>query len=810
MNILDPIERLSITDFRSIRGPVEVPLDAPIVLVHGANGAGKTSILSALELALTGDLPTMRRADENFMKFLVHNEAQSAHIEIVTGKPSTDVRGRFEIKPGNSAGKPFLEAADARFFSERCLLAQSALSRLLETYQIADPNTDSALTHFVKDLLNLDQLDAVIDGLYDAGDVRRTRKLVEEYKEAEDLLKEKKSEAEKLVSERHDVDAQISSELLEFQNDLDVALPGTKASLADLSRLKDELAAMDVGSRLLDERGRLSELQSLQKTWSGLPPDSGGERRGAVEAAATEAWKAAEAWRVSTGVELESLTQNLRSTFPDLPSWSSTDPGTAYRAAAARVREELARLQKLLESDAANLAKERELRESAGREEARLKLLAARMGKIASDAGQLAVALAGILPHAHTDDCPVCGRPFNEISKEPLSGYLQRTIAKLTEDAGLLAQLSSEQAAATARLADLNRQLERLRGVLLAQDAKIVTGQRIAALSDNLTTLTRIEKQSLGGATLLAVEAEAARNLGTFRETDRLSNELRESASRLSVTAGGKQIRPSEQFETFLATLQQTLSGRVSSLQQLQRGRESAQTRCLTLLRLQSRSNEIAAELRSYESDIETLTAAIGAANVRRNRAKVLGNLAWESRTQTVRKVFNESLNILWRDLFVRLAPTEPFVPAFRLPSGATDVAATLETVHRSGKTAGTPGSMLSSGNLNTAALTLFLALHFSVASSRLPWLVLDDPVQSMDEVHIAQFAALLRTLSKIHGRKIIMAVHERPLFDYLALELGPAFEHDRLLLIEIRRTFGEGTVVVPTYRSYEADTIAA
>ena len=47
---------------------------------------------------------------------------------------------------------------------------------------------------------------------------------------------------------------------------------------------------------------------------------------------------------------------------------------------------------------------------------------------------------------------------------------------------------------------------------------------------------------------------------------------------------------------------------------------------------------------------------------------------------------------------------------------------------------------MLSAGNLNTAALTLFLALHLSV-EEKLPWLVLDDPVQSMDELHIAQFA---------------------------------------------------------------------
>jgi exonuclease SbcC len=41
-----------------------------------------------------------------------------------------------------------------------------------------------------------------------------------------------------------------------------------------------------------------------------------------------------------------------------------------------------------------------------------------------------------------------------------------------------------------------------------------------------------------------------------------------------------------------------------------------------------------------------------------------------------------------------------------------------------------------------------------------------------MDDAHIAQFAALLRTLSKEHGRQIVIAVHDRQLFEYLKLEL--------------------------------------
>lgn len=89
------------------------------------------------------------------------------------------------------------------------------------------------------------------------------------------------------------------------------------------------------------------------------------------------------------------------------------------------------------------------------------------------------------------------------------------------------------------------------------------------------------------------------------------------------------------------------------------------------------------------------------------------------------------------------------------------------------------------------------LALHLSVPSL-LPWLVIDDPVQGMDEVHIAQFAALLRTLSKQHERQIFVGVHEKPLFEYLSLELCPAFRHDRLVTLDLGR--GADGTTVPGY----------
>lgn len=171
------------------------------------------------------------------------------------------------------------------------------------------------------------------------------------------------------------------------------------------------------------------------------------------------------------------------------------------------------------------------------------------------------------------------------------------------------------------------------------------------------------------------------------------------------------------------------------------------------------------------------------------------------------------TLNALWRDLFIRLAPNESFVPAFTLPE--TDggvVKAILETHYRSGGKGGNPRAMLSAaGNLDTAALTLFLALHLSVAN-RLPCLIIDDPFQSVDEVHIAQLAALLRTLSRQPGRQIVIAVHEKPLFDYLALELSPASPEDRLITVELGTAADGHTVphvhVIP-FTPDKADLIA-
>ena len=72
--------------------------------------------------------------------------------------------------------------------------------------------------------------------------------------------------------------------------------------------------------------------------------------------------------------------------------------------------------------------------------------------------------------------------------------------------------------------------------------------------------------------------------------------------------------------------------------------------------------------------------------------AKALLAHAQAVRADEARRVFNKELNAVWRDLFIRLAPDEAFVPAFALPSiPGRAVEAVLETHYRSGGKGGNP-----------------------------------------------------------------------------------------------------------------------
>ncbi len=810
MSSLDDVLQLSVTDFRSIAGTVTVQLDAPIILIHGPNGTGKTSLLSALELALTGDIRSMRDDDTNFARHIVHEGASEAKVAITGKHASVPAVGSFVIANGVLTGTPYLDARDRKFFAERCYLAQSMLGRLLDIYQKSKvEDGESALTQFVKDLLGLNQLDALVDGLHDAGHKSRTKTLVPEYRAFEARIERTTQDIAQLTSELSELNQSRATVLAPLNLALAALFPGETPDSFDLATIGGRLRALSSDNSLVEETRRLTELRSLDSAWTKLPKDADASERTDAEAAELNAVQEADAWRASTGVQLEEVIVSLRTTFPDLPSWSSTDPASAAATASQRVTSELTRIKGLLDGDEFSGKREDELNESISKEVARGQLIDSQLAGVAKDAGDFAGALAALLPHVHTEDCPVCGRDFSQVSPtEPLSIHLQKTIAQLTADAGKLSELSREKSSSSGRLAQLRRELGSLKSQRIEEDARASTIMVQANMSEAKVALDRLAASAASGTAILAREASLRGQLASFRERDRSASDLRNSLIRIAGELS-RQDLVNEPFEAVLKSLVEQVQANVTRLSELQSQKSVASQSLQTILSTDQRRTIVSGELSKARDKLVVLKAAVAELEKLKAQAKIVGETAQSARTSIVRRVFNDSLNKLWRDLFIRLAPTEPYVPAFKVPETDSKDFAKLETVHRNGKKGGTPGSMLSAGNLNTAALTLFLALHFSVGA-RLPWLVLDDPVQNMDEVHIAQFAALLRTISRAHGTKVVIAVHERTLFDYLKLELSPAFEKDRLLALELRRTAGESTRIVPDLITYLVDAVAA
>lgn len=800
------LTELVISNFRSIKGQISIPLDAPIVLIHGANGAGKTSIASALELALTGDVAALRRSDDDVQNHLVNRDATSAEIELrVAGGARTEAK--MTIAGGAISGKALLDTNGRTFFADRCYLSQSTLGRLLDIYQAPasrDP-TNTPLTNFVKNLLGLDQLEALIDGLHAAGHKARMSKLSADFDRADQLQG-------RLEGEQREHDA-LERQLAQEQAELE-------ARLAPLREALKLPADIDAAAKLLDESesarsaadldARVSSIVTLQRQWSEQAGNDAAIDLAAIEREEADAAAPAEAYRTGPGKRLAETITRLRSTFPDIADPDQIDPEEARKAALALVTRELDRLEAVL----ANTVKASQSLGATDQQisqfRARISLLDRQVETIAGDTAGLGQALAALLPHIHDEICPVCQQDYSLVPGPDLRTHVTEEVARLVGRSEQLRELMAERQRAQTELA----QAERSRGgdasrVLPQTD---VTGhqQRIALLRSARAELEALAEDARRGATLLETQARAATRTAQLRLQESTGAEIRVSLEKLARTMGEPEVTSSETTDLALSRLLTAAQAAHVAARKVSEDRDTASEIIARLQLLAQQKTDRDRDTAQRKARLSRLLEAQRTVKRERDMVNALRTAASEARTAIVGRVFNERLNAIWSDLFVRLAPSEPFVPAFMLPKkDGEPVSALLETVHREGGIYGRPGAMLSAGNLNTAALTLFLSLHLSV-TPELPWLILDDPVQSMDELHIAQFAALLRTLAKGEDRQIIIAIHERQLFDYLTLELSPAFPGDKLITVEVSKTAERSTQYKTNVLGFEPDRLVA
>lgn len=776
-----PIRRLMISDFRRIEGTRELPFDAPVVLIHGPNGTGKTSVLSALELALTGEIRSMERQSDRYRAHLPFLGQSYATVRadvadfLRPGTPGTPLT----VSGARLEGAPALNPAAARFYAERCYLDQSSLGRLLDLYQAREGSEQSALEKFVNELLGLEKLDALRNGLSDANDFRLLKKLAAGVDDADREAKAAAAALKEQTALRADLRSEVADARQATRNAidaLDLETPDgcSDSGLVEYVRLAADKhdtrdksnAAEKVYRDLIALGGRISALVERPST------QRIEENRVALAAATAEKSR----WDTTARAKVQAWEVKAQTVGLDLRSEPSIAVGNAKSSTlrdlenAVQVHERARSIGKQLDADRAELD-----------------LLQTRLADAHEHSSALVEGLAALRSVVEaTNTCPVCDRDFAETGRHTLRLHVDTKLAELTNHGQQLLALRSERDQLAARVSRLETEYVQVKNRAPSAERQQAIEQRYSMLLELASEVEEIEAAKSDGAELTRRARDLQQKLDDFEAAALEERHIRSELTRCAALLGVPAEPTYDSFQRVSVELLETARTQVSRLSDSAiqyREADAEAARLATALERESASVRRLAEAAENKKQWDD---RVTEAKRRQGIAKDVHEAATQARTNIVHRVFTESLNEVWRTVFTRLAPNEGFIPSFGIPSATKktfDIK--LETTHRSGEAGGPPQMMLSAGNLNTAALSLFLALHLAVQPI-VPCLVFDDPVQAMDEVHVAQFAGLIRLLSKQNDRQVIIAVHERELFDYLALELSPAYQGDELITIEL------------------------
>ena len=772
----EPLRSIFISDFRRLEGHRVLPLDAPIVLIHGANGTGKTSVLSALELALTGEIRSMRRQDARYTAHLPFHGQAFATVRVEVSDQLASGREPVTMTVGGSRveGPPALGPEAARFYAERCYLDQVSLGQLLELYQYREGKEESALARFVNELLGLEQLDALRSGLADSTDFRNLKRLSGPLADAEAQGLRAEEDLRRAMRDlepaRADLEKSRNALARALQTlGLPLPQPSTReigpavACLLDLARTdKDRSSALELNKSLTALGGRIEGLLSRPAVMR-------------VEDARTALALASstyDGWREEHQAAIEAWSADA--TRLDAPP---TGPG---------IDDELLRMDQTLahqdtvRAEIARLEGQLEVR----REE--LHEIQARLADAQEHAGSLVEGLAALREESASDVCPVCDRDFSEVSSVHLTAHIDSRISELTNRGLRIRELRTKRDELVAATQTDQQVLERLQVGVWPLTQRGDFKDRRADLADLRERLHLLQPMIRTGQELLAQVRSAQAELDDLEANGREAIVVRSEIEHVARALGAPPPQPAESLKDAWGRLADVSAERLAEADVRNEAHAAARESLKRTLQISELVAQLQDSLAEAAERKGLWDSRVREAKRRQAVAKAVHDASSKARAAIVQRVFTESLNDLWRSVFTRLAPREPFVPAFGIPtSSRTALELTLQTIHSSGDSGGSPQMMLSAGNLNTAALSLFVALHLSVEPI-VPCLVFDDPVQAMDEVHVAQFAGLIRVLAKHHNRQVIIAVHERELFEYLSLELSPAFPGDQLITMEL------------------------
>lgn len=824
---MKPLKRLKISNFRAFGDVPEIDLDADVVLVFGPNGAGKTSLVSSIEFAIAGEVSALRAYDDDYPRCLRNIYATSpAKVSLTVEGSPLPRTFTSDVSPQNVVHHSGDESL-GDLYQRRSLMSQGRLGRFIEDCEKRESEEPQPILQALRTILGLQVIENVKAGLDVAADIRRVRKAIPEYKILEQELEnaavansEIAATLGKVKSDRFEILGRLQDRLRSFN----VPLEPSTVDMNALRRVGEALRSADDGEQRHAEIGkRRSDLIMYKSALERL----GESTRDATDILSehSEAKKTldllrADATRLLTdiSVKVSALVKRFQAGTQfaldaDLsPGWQLPESLEQLTAQVAAISSRL----RVRRAQMSELTSER-LRIEARLHDVQKSLADLPNAHLILDKSQRRAQLLQLaLATAEGSMCPVCERDFSELGSASLHDHIERSLRQLHEVTEAAKATYEARVAYESELRTLTSQanaLERQAGESASDRALAAVEAIVAECAAQLDGLRRDAQP------IRDLRAKADRELARVGALERRIGaqraslvELGKIAEDVGITASGDSpITPVELLQATQSAVAQQLI--VESKRADEARQKSAELAVARVLLQDAETHE--ERLQGIRHEQERRAAAARRFKSRKDRADefVKSSRALLLAVATVEKalleqVFTARLNGLWLELYERLVPNPgPFRPTvgaaqtsrgrLRAPLQASAGVAFFEQM----------AAVLSAGNLNTAAVSLFLALHL-VEPPTFPVIVLDDPVQSMDDVHIVQLASVLRSIVNQGHRQLVVAVHDRALFEYLVLELGPTAPDRSLVTIEIAPAPKQVTQIEIRKIPYEPDDV--
>jgi DNA repair exonuclease SbcCD ATPase subunit len=307
---------------------------------------------------------------------------------------------------------------------------------------------------------------------------------------------------------------------------------------------------------------------------------------------------------------------------------------------------------------------------------------------------------------------------------------------------------------------------------------------------------------------LNAARTDLNRQLEAVRaESRRLADRERERKTRRSLLASRLGDLNVDASGDVGAQLEKRREGAIAMLEQLGELVREGERLSLNVLRLGElrRRDELAGEQATILARIALLTRQTEAQDRTHALAgSIIEGLRGASLAVTQRQI--KLIEPLFQRIYSRIDPH----PTFRV----TQITAGTERGKGqlnvgildpdAGAKSRDAGPLLSSSQLNSYAVSLFLAMNLALPTLKLDVTILDDPLQTLDSLNLLGLVDVLRRF-RAH-RQIIVSTHEDRLVGLLQRKLRPIREGERMITMLFEQWAREGPAIRTVRTEYAVD----